>query len=205
MPTICETEPAMVPYSATRKVQLENITGPVDRTFKVYGLSECRQVTIVVKDAAGNIIWGPKLAPDGTNLGTEYYWTAEIDLMADYASVTVHAYCVNEEDGDHRGGIEVVKGVITINFVDEPGPGLKRLRWIYRINHWKPKWQSAVLVVSGRITGGGTVKYGHIFTENPHRELSFDFGLVKPGLYLAQLTYIDGQTSVTTLFTRKLL
>ena len=205
MPTICETEPPVAPFSATQKVQLENIPSPVDRTFKVYGLSECRQVTIVVKDGAGNIVYGPKLAPDGTDLGTEFYWTAEITLLADCPNATVHAYCVNEEDGDHRGGIQIVKGAIVITVVDDPAPGPKRLKFNFRINTWRAKWQSSILVVSARVKNVGTVKYSHIFTESTPREQSFDFGFVDPGIYIGQFSVMDGQTSVTTVTTVKVL
>ena len=206
MPTICETEPLVVPYSsASSKVQMEDIPSPVDRTFRVYGMSECQQVTIVVKDGAGTIVYGPKKAPPGTSLGTEYYWTADITLLADCPNATVYAYCVNEEDGDHRGDIVVVKGAIIIDVVDDPGPGQKPLKFKFRINTWRAKWQSSIFVVSGRLKNGNRVKYSHIFTENPPREQPFDFGCVEPGIYVGQFTVIDGQTSVTTVTSVKVI
>lgn len=170
-------------------------------------MSECIRVTIeVIDDATGLTVYGPTLASsDGFNMGSEYFFQEYIKLGADYASVTINVYCVRPTDGDSITGIKVVSGISTLEHTDQPGPGPKRLKFTFKINNWKGSQQSAVLVVYGRLPDNRRVKYSHIFTENPPREQSFDFGFVDPGLYVAQYTLIDGQTSVTTVTSIKWL
>jgi hypothetical protein len=205
MALLCDTSVTTASRSGTQKVVLDPLSGPVARTFKVTGLSECEIVTVVVKDAAGAVIWGPRPAPAGTNLGTEFYWSAEITLLSDCSNVTVTAYCAKESDGDSITGLDVKEAIDVIDPVVDPAPGTRRLKFMFRLNNWRGTWQSAVLVVKGRLTRGGTVMYSHLFSECPPRMPTYDFGIVDPGLYVAQLTFIDGQTSVSTVSTRKLI
>lgn len=195
------------PKSGTQRVILDPLTGPVDRTFKISGLSECIRVTIeVIDDATGMVVYGPKpAAADGIDLGTEYFFQEEITLLANYNSVTVKVYCVRPTDGDSITGLKVQNAVSTTEHTDLPGPGPKRLKFTFKLNNWKGSQQSTVLVVYGRLPDNTRIKYGHIFSECPPPTVTYDFGFVDPGLYIAQFTFIDGQTSVTTVTARKLL
>jgi hypothetical protein len=207
MVTLCHFEPPAAKRAPSQTSEITSpLSGSVDRSFNASGNSSCERPTVVVRNAADNsIVWGPTTVTGYETGPGEYYWTTPIDLTQNYAGVNVIVYCQTEGDGQSVGGLEVVEGVQVIELTSDPGDGPKKLKFTFRINNWRGTDQSSVLVVHGRTAAGNPVKYSHVFSDAVPPIVSYDFGTVGRGVYVGKFTFIDGQISVTTRISIKVI
>lgn len=173
---------------------------PVGRTFNVAGMAPgCAQVTVTVKDSAGNSIGG---TPKSVSVGPSGYYSTGISLTGTYNGITINVVCTAQGGpGTTINGIDVVETapieemVHTTRIIAET---LRTLTFNVTFANHKGSDQSVVLVLYGFV-GENLCKFSpHSFTSNPPKKQTYSYNCIDPGVYVAQFTFIDGQNAVTS-------
>lgn len=173
---------------------------PVGRSFNVAGMAPgCAQVTVTVKDNTGANIGG---TPKNVAVGSSGYYSTNISLTGTFTGITVNVVCTaTGGPGTTVGGINVME----MPPIDEFFRTTKTVAGTFRTlsfsvtfaNHTGTD-QSVVLVLYGYV-GDQLLKFcPHSFTSNPPKKQTYTYSCIDPGIYVAQVTFIDGHKNVTS-------
>lgn len=194
-----EIQPAPAPATPPSVIEPMG-SEQIGRTFNVAGMAPgCAQVTVTVKDSGGSPIGG---TPKNVAVGANGYYSTPIMLGMDFAGVTVNVVCTAIGGlGTSVSGIDVVQNPPITEFARTTSivaGSLKTLSFSVTYTNHTGSDQSVVLVLYGYV-GANLLKFSpHSFTSNPPKTQTYTYSCIDPGIYVAQVTFVDGQNNVSS-------